>query len=147
MKIGELGRRVAVEPPTIRYYEAVGVLPEPARTEAGYRYYTPDDVDRLRFIKSARSLGIALDDIREILTLRQRGEAPCSYVRGVIDRQVEAVGVKLAELEDLSKELRRLQELARSLADTPGDDPCVCHILDSSRHRPARRATAEEAAR
>lgn len=129
MRIGEVGKAVGVGPPTIRYYESVGVLPEPERTPSGYRSYSVDDVERLRFVTLARSLGIGLDDIREILGLRDRGEAPCRYVRAVLDRQVDAVAERIGRLETLSEELRRLQRLARTLPDVDSDDPCVCHIL------------------
>lgn len=75
MRIGELGRPVGVDPATLRFYESVAVLPKPERTPAEYRSYGPADADRLRFV--AWSLGLSLDDVREILGLRDRGEAPC----------------------------------------------------------------------
>lgn len=129
MRIGDIGHKVGVDPPTIRYYESVGVLPEPDRTPSGYRRYSAADVERLRFVTLARSLGLGLDDIREILGLRDRGEAPCGYVRDVLDRQVDAVAERIDQLEALSAELRRLQRVARTLPDIGSNDPCVCHIL------------------
>lgn len=130
MRIGELGRVVGVDPPTIRFYESVGVLPAPERTPAGYRSYGPADTDRLRFVALARSLGLALDDIREVLGLRDRGEAPCTYVRDLLDCQADTVEQRIGELERLADELRRLRRLARALPDMPAGDPCVCHILE-----------------
>lgn len=129
MQIGEVGRMVGVDPPTIRFYESEGVLPEPARTASGYRNYTLADLDRLRFVALARSLGLPLDDIREILALRDRGVAPCGYVRSVIDRQAEAIEQRIGELQRLSGEMRRLQQVAGALPDAPADGDCVCHIL------------------
>ncbi|MEE8406555.1 MAG: heavy metal-responsive transcriptional regulator [Acidimicrobiia bacterium] len=130
MRIGEVGNAVGVDPPTIRYYESVGVLPEPERTSSGYRAYSSADVGRLRFVTLARSLGIGLDDIRQILGLRDRGEAPCAYVRGVLDSQVDAVDERIVQLQALSEELRRLQRAAKTLPDIGAEDPCVCHILE-----------------
>ncbi|MCZ6739818.1 MAG: heavy metal-responsive transcriptional regulator [Actinobacteria bacterium] len=130
LRIGEVGDAVGVDPPTIRYYESVGVLPEPERAPSGYRTYSPADVKRLRFVSLARSLGIGLDDIRQILALRDRGEAPCGYVRGVLDRQVEAIDERILQLEALSGELRRLQRVAGTLPDIGAENPCVCHILE-----------------
>ena len=132
MRIGQVGNAVGVDPPTIRYYESVGVLPEPERTASGYRSYSPADVERLRFVTLARSLGIGLDDIRQILGLRDRGEAPCGYVRGVLDRQVDAVDERILQLQALSGELRRLQRAAKTFPDINAEDPCVCHILESA---------------
>ncbi len=130
MRIGELGRQVGVDPPTIRFYESVGVLPQAERTPAGYRTYGSADADRLRFVALARSLGLALDDIREILGLRDRGEAPCAYVRDLLDRQAESVEQRMGELERLADELRRLQRVARTIPDMAPGDRCVCHILE-----------------
>jgi DNA-binding transcriptional MerR regulator len=132
MRIGEVGAAVGVDTSAIRYYESVGVLPEPDRTASGYRSYLPEDVERLRFVTLARSLGVGLDDIRQILGLRDQGEAPCAYVRAVLDRQVDAVEERISQLETLSGELRELQRVARTLPDTGSDDPCVCHILQQS---------------
>jgi len=129
MRIGEVASEVGIDTSTIRYYESVGVLPEPERAASGYRSYASADVERVRFVTLARSLGVGLDDIRQILGLRDQGEAPCGYVRGVLDRQVDAVEERISQLQALSKELRRLQEAARTLPDTGSDDPCVCHIL------------------
>lgn len=130
MRIGELGEQVGVDPPTIRFYESVGVLPQPERTPAGYRTYGPADADRLRFVALARSLDLPLDDIREILGLRDRGEAPCAYVRDLLNRQAENVEQRIGALERLADELRRLRRRARALPDIPAGDPCVCHILE-----------------
>ncbi len=129
MRIGEVAAAVGVDTSTIRYYESVGVLPEPERTPSGYRSYMSGGVERLRFVTLARSLGVSLDDIRQILDLRDQGEAPCGYVRDVLDHQVDAVEERIEQLQVLSGELRRLQEAARTLPDTGSDDPCVCHIL------------------
>src|SRR3546814_457103 len=84
MRIGELAARLAINTKTIRYYEGIGLLPPPDRTASGYRAYDEDDVERLTFIKTAQRLGITLDEIREILAFRERGERPCEYVRDEI---------------------------------------------------------------
>ncbi len=133
MSIGELGRRVGVEPPTIRYYESVGVLPEPRRTEAGYRSYGSGDVERLRFVATARSLDLGLDDIREILALRDQGVAPCGYVRELLDRQAAVIAERQAELERLAAELDLLRQRAKSAADDAGDH--ICPILQHDQRK------------
>lgn len=132
MRIGELAGRLGLNTRTIRFYESIGVLPEPARTPSGYREYEESDLERLRFIKLAQSLGLLLDDIREILAFRDRGDVPCPYVRQVINKQAEAIERRIRELDRLRSELRRLQRVARRLPDEPADDRCVCHILENS---------------
>ena len=86
MQIGELGEQLGVNPKTIRYYESIGLLPEPARSSSGYRVYDETDAERLGFIRAAQRRGLALDEVREILALRDGGQAPCDYVRTVISR-------------------------------------------------------------
>ncbi|MFQ5968076.1 MAG: heavy metal-responsive transcriptional regulator [Acidimicrobiia bacterium] len=129
MRISELGRRVGVDPPTIRYYESVQVLPEPARTPAGYRDYDEEDADRLRFVSLARSLGLSMGDIREVLALRDRGEPPCGYVRRVLTEQADAIEQRILELQRLQAEVQRLTQVAATLPDTPADAPYVCDIV------------------
>ena len=131
MKIGEAARRSGVEASTIRFYESVGVLPEPVRTDAGYRDYSSDDVDLLSFVRRLRSLELPLDDVGEIVGLRTRGEAPCQAVRQAIGREVTAIEARMEDLRRISKDLARLQESAADLIDEwPG--PCVCHVLEQT---------------
>lgn len=132
MRIGELAGQLNLNPRTIRFYESIGVLQEPARTPSGYREYDKSDLERLKFIKLAQSLGLSLDDIREILAFRDRGEAPCPYVRRAIEEQAEAIDRRIRELDRLRSELRRLQRVARRLPDESPDDRCVCHILENT---------------
>jgi DNA-binding transcriptional MerR regulator len=74
MRIGEAADRVGVNPETIRFYESIGVLPEPPRTPTGYRGYDDEHVERLHFIRSAQRRGLKLEDIAEVLAFRDRGE-------------------------------------------------------------------------
>ena len=66
LTIGRLAKEVGLAPGAVRFYEAEGLLPPPARTESGYRLYTRDGVRRLRLIKKARALGLALPEIRDL---------------------------------------------------------------------------------
>jgi DNA-binding transcriptional MerR regulator len=78
MRIGEIANRVGVNTKTIRFYESIGVLPEPPRTKSGYRDYDDDHVERLRFIKTAQRLSLKLEDIAEILAFRDRATGPAT---------------------------------------------------------------------
>ena len=132
MRIGEVAGRLGLNPRTLRFYESIGVLQQPERTPSGYRDYDESDVERLRFIKLAQSLGLQLDDIREILALRDRGEVPCPYVREAIERQTVAIEERIRDLEHLRRELRSLRRVARALPDSAPGDGCVCHILQNA---------------
>ncbi|MGH9075873.1 MAG: heavy metal-responsive transcriptional regulator [Acidimicrobiales bacterium] len=127
MRIGEVAGAVGVNPKTIRYYEEIGLLPDPQRTPSGYRDYTDEDRSRLVFVKTARRLGLSLADIGEILALRERGERPCDYVLGVLDRQVADVDRRIAELEALRAELAGLRSQTDRL---PGTDTGYCSLIE-----------------
>lgn len=111
--IGELADRVGVNAKTIRYYEDVGLLPEPDRTASGYRVYAQDDVERLQFIRRAQQLDLRLDEISEILALRDQGQVPCDYVQSVARRRVSELDERIAEMQRARDELRALLDPAR----------------------------------
>jgi DNA-binding transcriptional MerR regulator len=92
--------RVGVRTDTIRYYERAGLLPAPQRTPGGYRAYGVDALDRLRFIQSAQRLGLRLDDIRDLLAVRDTGVCPC-----------EPAEQHLRRLADLDAQMARLAAL------------------------------------
>lgn len=131
MKIGEAARRSGLEPSAIRFYESVGVLPEPLRTDAGYRDYSSDDVELLSFVRRLRSLELPLDDVGEIVGLRTRGEAPCQAVRKAIEREVTAIEARMEDLRRISEDLARLQKSAAELVDE-WPRSCVCHVIEQT---------------
>ena len=130
MRIGELAMGLGINPKTIRYYESIGLLPEPARTASGYRDYDEAGHDRLVFIKTAQRLGLTLNEIGEVLALRDRRERPCDYVLGVLHRQVTDIDHRIAELAQLRNELVTLTREAERIPDT---SPCYCSIIEHSR--------------
>jgi DNA-binding transcriptional MerR regulator len=115
MRIGELARQLGLNPKTIRFYETVGLLPEPTRTPGNYRDYTAEDIRRLRFIKTAQRLGLSLDEIGEILGFAERGEPPCGYVRERLHAEVTSIDARIRELRALRTELLDLQAKAAKL--------------------------------
>ena len=131
MLIGELADRVGVNPKTIRYYESIGLLPEPARTSSGYRHYGPGDVERLAFVRRATELDLQLDEVAEILALRERGERPCDYVIDAARRHVDDLEQRVAQMRQARDELRALLERA---SDLPDNDGCYCQLIE---HDPA----------
>jgi DNA-binding transcriptional MerR regulator len=138
MRIGELADAVSVTTKTVRFYESVGLLPEPPRTASGYRSYDDSDAERLRFIKTAQRLGLSLDEIREIIAFRDRGEPPCGYVADVLDRQVRGLDRRIREMRALRDELRTLQSKA---AGDPPADGAYCGVIEHTRRMQAQPAT------
>ncbi|MBU2953579.1 Cd(II)/Pb(II)-responsive transcriptional regulator [Marinobacter sp. F3R08] len=125
MKIGELAKTTAIPVETIRYYEKIGLLPEPQRDHSGYRFYLNAHLDRLRFIKRCRSLDMAQDEIRELIRLAEKPEADCRDVNALLARHLVHVRERLQELASLEQTLVRLQ---KACAD--GGSVRECGILD-----------------
>lgn len=143
MKIGELGERVGVNPKTIRYYESIGVLPAPVRTASGYRDYDDAYAGRLTFARTAQRLGMTLDEVREILAFRERGEVPCTYVRGVLEAQVSSVDRRIEELQALRVQLVELAAAADVLPEA--DAGVTCRLIEHVRARVEATATPPRA--
>lgn len=131
MRISEAAEAAGLEATAIRFYEKQGVLPGPGRTDSGYRDYTESDIDLLRFVRRARSLEIPLDDVREIVDLRIRGQAPCDVVRSVMAREAAAIESRIEELQALRDELAHLQKQADEIGDDWPAGACVCHIVEA----------------
>lgn len=129
MRIGELATRSGVPVKTIRYYEGIGVLANPARTASGYRDYDQAAVDRLAFVRAAQALGLKLGEIRQVMALRDRGETPCTHVVDLLERRATEIEGRIAELIRLRGELRRLAERAAGLDPADCQPDQVCHVI------------------
>ena len=126
MTIGELARRAGVNTQTIRFYERVGLMPEPKRRASGYRQYPPAMIERVRFIRAAKEVGFTLEDIGGLLSLRVRRGASCSAVR----RRAEA---KLADIDAKLTQLRRMRDVLAQMVESCGGRRAIkdCAILEA----------------
>ena len=114
MTIGKLSARTGCKVETIRYYERIGLLPEPLRSEGGHRHYGQADAKRLNFILRARRLGFALDGVRALLDLADGRGNSCAEVEGIAGRHLGDVRGKLADLQSLEVVLADMVERCRS---------------------------------
>ena len=105
MRIGELAKRTQVSVETIRFYERSGVLPHAHRSENGRRTYIGDDVDRLLFIRRARSMGFDLASVRVLLKLQSHPQSSCGDAAALASTQLRLVRAQIAELTILSGQL------------------------------------------
>ncbi len=106
MKIGKLAEEAGVSIDTIRYYEKRGVLPPPVRSSSGYRLYTEETVEMLRFIKKAKGLGFRLDEIRELARLRYSPcDDTCVSVRRIAEEKKKEVSERINDLLEIQKML------------------------------------------
>ena len=114
LKIGTLAREAGTSIETIRYYERIGLLSPPPRTEGGFRLYGSDDVRRLRFVRRARELGFSLDSIRDLIRLASDPVGSCDEVGTIARVHLADVDERIAQLTTLQSELSRLIEHCRA---------------------------------
>jgi DNA-binding transcriptional MerR regulator len=136
MRIGEIARRTGTTPKTIRYYEDIGLLPEPPRAPNGYRDYSADTVDRLSFIRDAQATGLSLTEIDSILDLRSRGETTCEHVTELLEHHLAALDAHIERLRTTRAKLAELTARANRLDPAGCVDPIRCqtighHLADS----------------
>ncbi len=105
MTIGDLSRQTGCKIETIRYYEKIGMLSEPQRSEGGHRQYAPGHLKRLTFIRRARALGFTLEKIRALLSLSERRNASCASVREVARDHLVEVRSRIADLQAMESVL------------------------------------------
>jgi len=122
---GELARTTGCNIETIRYYEKTGMLPDPPRTEAGYRVYSANHVARLRFILRARELGFSMEDIRGLLGLEDGAAPTCAEIKERTERHLSDVRARIDDLRRIEK------VLSATAARCSGEEVPECPILES----------------
>lgn len=132
LTIGQAAQAAGLTRKAMRVYEAKGLLPAAERTTTGYRLYNQDDVELLTFIRRARTLGLHLDDIRQVLAVRNGGIPPCATVRDLLDARIAELDIAVAELLALRKTLAETRQRADDCTD---EQPVtVCAIIEDSQN-------------
>ncbi|HSR70991.1 MAG TPA: Cu(I)-responsive transcriptional regulator [Kiloniellales bacterium] len=124
MQIGTIARKSGVPAKTIRYYESIGLIDAAARTGSGYRVYDARDLQTLRFIQRARSLGFSVSEVNDLLALWRDRERRSADVKAVAKRHLGDIDCKIAELQGMCHALEHLVEACH------GDERPDCPILD-----------------
>ncbi len=126
--IGDIAHKLELNPRTIRYYERIGMLPNPRRTESGYRVYDERAVERLEFIRKAKALDLTLDEIKQILLLHDRGQAPCERTQTFVSDKIREIEDKIADLTSLKEKLQKILKAKRQkfVPDS------ICPLIEAS---------------
>lgn len=131
---GQIAKRAGCNLETVRYYEKIGLISEPPRTESGYRTYDTSHERRLRFVLRARELGFALDEIRQLLRLVDELDQPCSEARVLATGHLDDVEAKIADL-------KRMQRVLKNVIAQCGDGTLrECPLIETlfrDDHRPS----------
>lgn len=139
-RIGEIAKLADVTPDTIRYYEKQQMMDHGQRTEGGFRLYTDDDLQRLKFIRHARQLGFSLEAIRELLSIRiDPQHHTCQESKSIVQARLDEVESRIQELQTLRLSLQRLNDaccgtshssvycsILETLEQGSGSDPRGC---------------------
>lgn len=121
VRIGELAEAAGTTTKTLRFYEDQGLLPPAERTSAGYRDYTPEVLNRVDFIHRGQAAGLTLAQIRQILDVRDLGQAPCEHVRDLLDARLANLDEQIHQLEMLRETISQLRNQASQI------EPDTCH--------------------
>jgi MerR family transcriptional regulator, Zn(II)-responsive regulator of zntA len=133
-QVGEVSRRLDLNPQTLYFYERIGLIPPPQRTEAGYRLFSQQDVDRLAFITRAKALGLSLDEIKDVLALKDGRSLTCQAVYERLNKKVREIEETMRQLQALHDELTPLVEQCYANLQTT-DRECV--VLDQPQTPPS----------
>lgn len=125
LRRSDLARLTGCNLETIRYYENIGILPEPPRTASNYRAYDDTHVARLRFIIRSRDLGFTLAEIRDLLGLVDGGATSCAEVQALASRHIEVIRAKISDLKRIEK------VLSDTVSQCTGDDVPECAVIDA----------------
>lgn len=129
MRIGKLAEAAGTTSKTLRFYEERGLLPPAQRTPAGYRAYTSEAITRVDFIHRGQAAGLTLAQIRQIIDIRDSGDAPCEHVRDLLDTRLADLDAQIERLVGLRRTITEL----RDHASQPEPETCtrdeVCRYL------------------
>jgi DNA-binding transcriptional MerR regulator len=128
ISIGQLSTRTGIKVPTIRFYEQIGLIAAPPRSEGNQRRYGQAEVDRLNFIRNARELGFEIEDIRELLTMASEPQASCHQADSIAMNHLREVDQRIARLEALR------EELSRMIRECGHGHICDCRIIGVLAH-------------
>lgn len=134
LTVSKLAKRVGSTPSALRYYERIGLLPKPQRSEGGYRLYDEAAEERVRFIKRAQRFGLRLDEIGELLAIRERGQCPCGHTRDLLTARLAEIDEEMAGLAQLRGDIETMVEELPT--DHGGSWTCGSDLVSINR-RPA----------
>lgn len=131
MKVGQAAEAAGVSAKAVRLWESKGLLAPAGRTASGYRVFTEDDVEVLRFIRQAKSLDLSLQEIGDVLDLQRGGAVACGHVTGLLDAHIERLDRTMADLRRLRRSLDHARRRARE-SHASGKEAVVCHIIENA---------------
>ena len=129
LKIGEVAKQTGVAVGALRYYESLGLI-QSERGENSYRYYAPETVQQVQFIKKAQTLGFSLEDIGEVLTVHHRGNVPCEFVQSLLQDKIQQLEAQIQEMVVFKSALEQYRDTWA--VDYPRPQPGdICPLIET----------------
>lgn len=131
MKVSELARAAGVTAETVRHYVREGLLAPERHPDNGYQLFEPGDLERLRFIQRARTLGFSVAEIRDILAHADHGDSPCPMVRDLLTSRLPEIHARIAELQALAARMEQALDAWAEMPDGTPDGHSLCRLIES----------------
>ena len=131
LKIGELARATRLTVGTLRYYSDIGLLKPIHRGDNGYRYYATNASEQVEFIKKAQTLGFSLEEIKQILDVRDGGEVPCDLVQSLLQNKIEQLAIQIKQMTLFKGELEEYRANWANKSNTTLKKEEVCPLIAS----------------
>lgn len=131
LKIGELARATGLTVGTLRYYSDIGLLQPVHRAENNYRYYAQNASEQVQFIKKAQALGFTLEEIKQILDIRDGGEIPCDLVQSLLENKIEQLAIQIKQMSLFKRELEKYRASWANQSNTTLKQEEVCPLIAS----------------
>ena len=129
LKIGELAKRSHLSVGTLRYYESLDLIKPADRAANNYRYYSPETLQKVEFIKKAQALHFSLADIQHILNIRASGQSPCALVDELLDKKIDQLEHQIQSALAFKSELETFRDHISAIPPTAPNDPTICHHI------------------
>ncbi|MFT6030039.1 MAG: MerR family Zn(II)-responsive transcriptional regulator of zntA [Oleiphilaceae bacterium] len=130
MRVNELAESIQVTADTVRYYTRIGLLTPQKSIENGYKYYNLSDQKRLLFIIKARSLGMSVSEVQEIIKLANKGSSPCCRVREIVYKHIGETKTKIDELNHQLEHMQHAADIWTQRPDGMPDGDLVCELIE-----------------
>ncbi|MCE8020719.1 MerR family transcriptional regulator [Halomonas sp. MCCC 1A11036] len=131
MKVSELARHAGVTAETVRHYTREGLLHPERNPDNGYQLYDQADLERLRFIQRARTLGFSVAEIGDILAHADQGDSPCPMVRDLLASRLPQIRARIRELEALASRMEQALDAWAEMPDGTPDGHSLCRLIES----------------
>lgn len=130
LHIGKVAKATGLSVDAIRFYQRIGLMRSPPRTDGGYRIFADSDIEELQFIAKAQQLGFSLSEVKDLVSLHRRATRACPEVRDLIDRKLREVQKKIDHLQSFEAQLlEALRKCNRSVNNQPAKD-AACPVLN-----------------